>query len=286
MQVTRFNNSTEYYQRVESYLLQNEATNCLLLGIAKSLCSYQSGDRDRPYLVTLENNQSILATAIQTPPRRLLLAKSTGIEAVKLIAKNITLENKSLPGVIGLKSEAEIFARTWQSIAGKAFKLAIAMKIHQLETVQPITFASGRLRLAQESDRRLLLKWIKAFELEALGDNEVKSDYQLWFESNIQAQSLFVWQDKEPVSMTTFGGATPNGIRINGVYTPQEFRGKGYATSCVAAVSQQLLKRGYQYCFLFTDLANPSSNHIYRKIGYKSVGEISNYAFESREINK
>ena len=61
-------------------------------------------------------------------------------------------------------------------------------------------------------------------------------------------------------------------MRINLVYTPPEYRRKGYATACVAALSQMLLDRGYQYYFLSTDLANPISNHIYQAIGYQPLG--------------
>ena len=79
--------------------------------------------------------------------------------------------------------------------------------------------------------------------------------------------------------MVAYGGITPNGIRINTVYTPPEYRQNGYATACVAAISQKLLDRGYKYCFLYTDLSNPTSNSIYRKIGYKLMCDITNYSF-------
>ncbi|WP_319421105.1 GNAT family N-acetyltransferase [Pleurocapsa sp. FMAR1] len=283
MDVVRFDNASEYYQRVESYLLEDEATHCLLLGISKALSKSDRDDANLPYLATVENKGLIKTTAIQTPPRKLMLAKSTDNKAVDSIAKDIASPNKSLPGVIAPKSEAIIFARTWQSLTGQAFELAVAMKIHQLEIVQPITSASGNLRLATQSDRNLLIKWGKAFEDEALGDNEPRSDHQLWFNRHLKQKSLFVWQDKVSVSMAAFGGATPNGIRINAVYTPPEYRGKGYATSCVAGVSQQLLNQDYKYCFLFTNLANPISNHIYRQIGYQPVWVIYDYDFKSRE---
>jgi uncharacterized protein len=65
------------------------------------------------------------------------------------------------------------------------------------------------------------------------------------------------------------------------VYTPPEHRRKGYASACVATLSQTLLNQGYKYCFLFTDLANPTSNHIYEAIGYQSVGDLSDYSFEN-----
>ena len=80
--------------------------------------------------------------------------------------------------------------------------------------------------------------------------------------------------------MAGFSGATPNGIRVNLVYTPPEYRKKGYATSCVAALSQTLLDQGRKYCFLFTDLANPTSNHIYQTIGYQPVCDMNDYWFE------
>lgn len=288
MKLNRYINARKYYQRVEGYLLQHETTNCLLIGLSRALCnSPRSKDKNFPYLVVVEHDRRVIATAIRTSPqRRLALSKSTDLEAIKLIAEDLAAsENKPLPGIIGLKSEALTFALTWQSLTKEDFELAFAMKIHQLDTPKPIAKTSGSLRLATESDRNLLVSWSEAFETEALENHDSKSDYQLWFNGHLKRGSIFVWQDQVAVSMAVCTGATPNGIRINVVYTPPEFRGKGYATSCVATLSQKLLKKGYKYCFLFTNLANPISNHIYSKIGYQPVCEISNYAFKP-ELDK
>ena len=73
----------------------------------------------------------------------------------------------------------------------------------------------------------------------------------------------------EPVSVTGFGGPTPNGSRIGPVYTPPARRGRGYASALVAAVSQARLDAGTRFCFLYTDLANPTSNRIYVALGYE-----------------
>ena len=183
-----------------------------------------------------------------------------------------------MPGVIAPKIEAETFVDSWQHLTGQSYRLDVAMRVHQLVTVQPVAKAAGKLRLAQKSDRHLLTNWGQAFEREALGDNEPKSNHQLWFDLHLENQSLFVWQDNVTVSMAACGGATPNGIRINAVYTPPEYRGRGYATSCVTQMSRQLRDR-YKYCFLFTNLANPVSNHIYCKVGYLPMAEIDNYSF-------
>jgi predicted GNAT family acetyltransferase len=65
------------------------------------------------------------------------------------------------------------------------------------------------------------------------------------------------------------------------VYTPPALRGRGYASALVAAVSQAQLDAGRRFCFLFTDLANPTSNRIYQDIGYEAVCDVDEYRFEA-----
>jgi predicted GNAT family acetyltransferase len=93
---------------------------------------------------------------------------------------------------------------------------------------------------------------------------------------------LYVWEDRgKVVSVAGAGGRTPNGIRIGPVYTPPEQRGRGYATAVTAAASQDQLDRGRRFVTLFTDLANPTSNRIYRAIGYEPVCDMDMYGFSA-----
>jgi hypothetical protein len=78
-----------------------------------------------------------------------------------------------------------------------------------------------------------------------------------------------------------WGGRTPNGIRIGPVYTPPDRRRRGYGSAVTAAVSAAELAAGRQFCFLYTDLANPTSNKIYMDIGYEPVCDAVDYAFDS-----
>ena len=98
----------------------------------------------------------------------------------------------------------------------------------------------------------------------------------------IREGRLFFWCDPadRPVSMAGWAGRTPNGVRVNFVYTPPESRNRGYATSCVAALTKHLLDCGRTFCFLFTDMANPTSNRIYRQIGYQHVCDMRDVRFE------
>src|SRR5439155_3737276 len=91
-----------------------------------------------------------------------------------------------------------------------------------------------------------------------------------------------LWEDNdEPVSLAGWGGPTPNGIRIGPVYTPPEYRRRGYASALTAAVSAEQLASGCRFCFLYTDLANPTSNRIYANIGYEPVCDSVDYAFDA-----
>ena len=91
---------------------------------------------------------------------------------------------------------------------------------------------------------------------------------------------LYLWDDDGPVSLAGYSGPTLTGIRIGPVYTPLEFRGHGYASNLVADLSQFLLGTGHRRCFLFTDLANRTSNALYRRIGYELIGYAGQYGLQ------
>ncbi len=99
--------------------------------------------------------------------------------------------------------------------------------------------------------------------------------------ARIASGNIFLWHDQGPVSMAQKLRPTRHGISVSGVYTPPELRRRGYASSCVAALSQQLLDAGFAYCTLFTDLSNPTSNEIYQRIGYRPLGDSQVIRFDA-----
>lgn len=84
-----------------------------------------------------------------------------------------------------------------------------------------------------------------------------------------------------PVAMAGVSGRTPSGARVGAVYTPPDRRRRGYASALVATLSQAQLDAGARFCFLFTDLANPTSNKIYQDIGYEPVCDVDEYRFST-----
>lgn len=277
MKVHRFEDASKFYQEAKDYLLSNEAQHCLLLSIVNTLILYPERYNCQPYLATVETNGSIVTVAMRTPPRKLLLSKIEDFAAVEAIAQDLHDELQQLPGVNSLAQQAKAFTQAWLALTGKTSKLDMQLRIHQLDKVQPIARCSGNLRQATQNDFDLLVDWYKAFATEAIG--AVEGDEERSVKHHLSQKNFYLWQDRTPVSMVCGRVSTPNGSWIGPVYTPPEYRRKGYATSCVAALSQTLLDRGCRFCFLFTDLANPTFNHIYRIIGYQPVCDWHEYSF-------
>lgn len=267
----------QFYEQVESYLLQHEAAHCVILGSLNNLIQFPDRPTQPPYLATVIEDNKIVAVAV-TAPYKLMLSRSLNPAAIEAIVQDIYARSVTIPGVVAPTNEANVFVESWQTLTGQSYRSGIQMLVYQLEIVREIPKTNGYLRQAEKSDRDLLIIWMEAFTKEALSDDTQQNNASL-IDRRLSEGSLYLWQNNIPVSVAGFQGKTPNGIRINFVYTPPEYRGRGYATSCVAALSQILLDRGRKYCFLFADLSNSTSNKIYQNIGYQPVCSVQEYSF-------
>lgn len=278
MKLNHFDNARQFYERVKSYLLQHEAEHNLMLGISDSLIRFPERFTDQPYLVAVQEDETLLTAALRTPPHKLVLSRSVNPQALNAIAQDLYWRQEQVPGVIGPVVEAKTFAEAWQAVTGQSYRQGMAHRIYQLKTVQPIPKASGYFRVATLCDRELLISWHKAFAKEARID-DIEQDAEGVIDRCLIQGTLYLWENNVPVSMANCAASTPHGACINLVYTPPEYRKKGYASSCVAFLSQTLLNQGSKSCFLFADLTNPTSNHIYQTIGYHPVCDVNDYWF-------
>lgn len=178
------------------------------------------------------------------------------------------------------------FARLWAERRGLRVATRFEQRIYALRRLQAPRRVEGAMRLAGPADRDLVLAWVVAFSREALHDDpDDASRLERSVDSRLEGaetRGIVLWETEgRPVALAAFGGPTPNGIRIGPVYTPPEHRGRGYGSAVTAATSRLQLDRGRRFCFLYTDLANPTSNAIYRRIGYSEVCDTSVYALAS-----
>jgi predicted GNAT family acetyltransferase len=286
MKITYHSDISMFTNLVDSFLQQNEAENNLLFGILSRLKNniHTYSDTEKPVFITVSKNNKVELVSIRTPPHNQLLSYTDKLNTINFLVEELSKIASDLPGVMGFKAGALRFAQRWVLKNNISYKLDMHERIYQLDKVNKETLGPNHFSLAIPDEKKLLLNYLEAFIKEALpktSPEEIKRS-QKRLELAIENQKVYVLKIKEKiVSMVQRAGETPNGQTINMVYTPPAERRKGYATETVAKVSQKILHEGKKYCFLFTDLTNPTSNKIYQTIGYKPVIDMDVYLFEN-----
>ena len=272
----------EFLAAAGGFLEAREAEHNLLFGIASAIrATPEVFAEDPPQFATVTDaGGRVAAATLRTPPHNQVLSSIDDMAAVDALVQ--ALRDEPLPGVLGPTEAAARFAAGW-SATGKATRVEVAERIFRLERViPPERPASGSWRLAEPRDRDLIARWVVDFTAEAAPEDAPLPDpagtADRWIER--RGRVAYLWEDGGEVgSFVGAGGETPHGIRIGPVYTPPPLRGRGFASSLTAAVSADQLANGRQFCFLFTDLANPTSNKIYQAIGYEPVCDVDQYRF-------
>ncbi|MBL8133139.1 MAG: GNAT family N-acetyltransferase [Anaerolineae bacterium] len=289
LKLNRFTDAAQFYARAESFWMRHEAAHCLSIGITVGQIHNLNQYSAQPTYMALVEDEAgeIVLTALRTPPRDIILSLTDHPEALDLVARDAHQEYGTLPGVQSVIAVSQQFAERWTALTGAPARLEMPERIYQISQVRPPVGVPGMLRRANSGDRQRFVAWMKAFEAEAFGAAVTPLDrFETWFDSALDAQDrgTYLWEDAANggcVSMACNGGPTPNGMRIGPVYTPPEKRGRGYGSAATAEVSRLLLESGRKFCFLYTDLRNPTSNKIYQQIGYEPVIDCGLYRFDA-----
>ena len=261
-------------------LLRDEARHNLMYGICATITEAPDAFPDVELWTVVSSGTPVLAM-LMTRPWNIVVSRPADPEALAFAAAALSDEGVVLPGVTGALPEADAFADEWEALAGVSRRLRMAQGVYALHSVRAPRPVAGGMRQATARDRDLLIEWFDAFVEESIPEDAAHQDAAQAVDRRLasSAGGFALWEDDQVVSMSGFGGETPHGIRIGPVYTPPPLRRRGYASALVAELSQSLLDRGREYCFLYTDLANPTSNRIYVDVGYELVCESADYAF-------
>ncbi|MEU5717369.1 GNAT family N-acetyltransferase [Streptomyces sp. NPDC020403] len=203
----------------------------------------------------------VAGTLVRTPPHAPVLG-TVAPEALGPLA-----EGFPLTGVNADRATARALAAHWPG-----HRVEEEHRLYRLgELVAPCPAPGGRPRTATTADRTLLVGWLVAFggETGQSGDRAGRI-----VDDRLAHGGLTLWEDGGvPVSMAGVSPQLAGTVRVATVYTPPEFRGRGYAAAVTAEVSRAARAAGAGEVLLFTDLANPTSNGVYRRIGYEPVSD-------------
>ena len=278
-----FTTPGEFLAAAQTQLEKQEVINSLVLGIPQRMMKRTARSDTQAYFAAVFDDGKLVIACFMTPPHGLVLSSAAGDphKALHLIAEDLHAQGWPVPNVLGPNPLGQAFAHIWGQHTRKAYQLEMGQRIYELrEVVPPPLSAPGELRLADPGASDLLAEWLLAFDQDAFGKQvRTAEDAFAFIEMNLEAGGVYIWHDGAPVSMVMRSRPTRHGITVNMVYTPPELRRRGYASASVAALSQRLLDEGYDFCTLFTDAANPTSNKIYMQIGYQAVCDFDKYAF-------
>lgn len=230
-----------------------------------------------PYwFATVSEAGEVVAAALRTPPFNALISDGPRAAVEALAADAVDVYEGALPGVLGPVEASRAFADACAPRMGMGAEVEVGMRqrLFQIDAVRPPREAPGSLRPAEDADLPTLEAWTKAFHVDA--GVPMHGSAAAIVERVRTQEALWVWEDERPVSMLAVFSNDPSrtAARLALVYTPAELRGRGYASNAVAEISGRLLSVGVQVG-LVTDLANPTSNHIYQAVGYRPVGDLT-----------
>lgn len=274
MEFKKFDDVHEFAVKAEPILSEQEDVHSLFFGVLQAI---KAGRYENPFMATIEENGEVLALFQMTPPHplNLIFVDANRLEAsMDLLIANLVDLAIDIPSIISLKPWAYRFSEKWKVETGSDHQLLMDQGLYRLDKVdETLKNSQGSCRLAEEKDCSLIEKWFSLFEgdtgLPMTAAEDVKQRVALF----VGEREVFLWEDKEKVvAMMKKSRPTKHGVTVSLVFTPQEERRKGYARTMVAACSNELLKE-YEYCVLYTDMMNPTSNKIYQEIGYKKIAD-------------
>ncbi len=279
MQIIHYNDPQSFIAASLAFLMRDEAANNLIMGAIRRRLVHSDGQRG--YMAVVVDADEIIAVADWQLRHGVLLAGDS-TAAIRLLAQDMASQGCEPIGVVGAQENVLIFAQSWQDLTGYSYRQRFQLREHRLTALPVLPEVSGHMRFSTANDRTLLWRWMQAFiqELRMVDDPEVLKPV---FLRSVDEAKLALWEQEQTVAMAGFRAIADDAARIGPVFTPPEHRRLGYAGALVANLSYWLLEHGNRVCYLSTDVSNPTSNAIYRRIGYEPTHD--QYHFDLYQLN-
>ncbi|GIE86565.1 MOSC domain-containing protein YiiM [Actinoplanes regularis] len=252
------------------FLRSDSVRNTIFLTAADNLRSrgpHAYGPTD-PVLGWWTTPDGVVAGALlQTPPHPVMFSEMPA-EAVPAAVR--VLADRPILGVNMLAEDVDAFV-TGLAAGGQLPKQdGMRTRLYRLGALTPPDPAPpGAARFATAADRDLLIEWLDAF-FEYIGGPQVEAGDAA--DDHLAHSGITLWTvDGVPVSMAVRSRPHAGMVRILHVWTPPALRGHGYAGAVTTAATAAALNDGATEVVLNADLANPTSNALYQRLGYQPV---------------
>ncbi|MDQ2881815.1 MAG: GNAT family N-acetyltransferase [Actinomycetota bacterium] len=279
MDVRLHHDLAEFTTLTRPLLVADPVRHSIALTVLALLLRVPEGDEGPPVLVSVRRDGVLAGVALCTPPREMLIS---GLPArcADAVIEVLAPMHPHLSGVVGPRSEAEAFAQSWSARTGASVHERMAQRVFALRRLTPPGGVPGAARRAGAGDLELLAQWRQDFADEATGGLRGHGTALQQVRRSLAAgAAALLWEvGGQPLAWAS-ASAPAAGTPIGPVYTPPQHRGKGYGSAVTAAAAGWALQARAQHVVLSTDLANPISNAIYPRIGFRPVHDAAQIAF-------
>ncbi|HFK1752942.1 TPA: GNAT family N-acetyltransferase [Bacillus cereus] len=268
IQLRVYEEIVNFKEAVTPFLEKNEQENNLILGVLQMV-------QQPIFMGVVKQEEEITIVFLQTEEKKQIIVATSEMveEAIVELAKKLAEVYPNVPGLIGNKKIVQRLAEEIAVLENKKTTIAMEQGIYELKQVKKKWNGDGVFKEVSSDELPVIEQWIYQF-CEEVNFPTTKEEAEQTAHILITNRRLFGLEiDGKLVSVAAKTRPTKNNITVNFVYTPKEAREKGYASNCVAALSQRMLDEGYKTTTLYTDLANPTSNKIYQEIGYEQIAE-------------
>ena len=267
MEVCRYSSAAEFLDATKNFRTLDPVRTGLITSIANSVAN-GSRTYDGYFWWSISHGSQVVGLAIRTLPFGYVLSPMNP-EATEAIYSFIRVEDSAANEFAGPKEVIDSLVK----FSAKPVSESEGELIYECRNLIPVN-PVGDFRLAQGSDFDLIFSWMNAFmtttglrvhDLEGLVKNALSARrYYLLFVNGIPV-SMGGRSDIQNFEDFAIG-------RIGPIYTPEEFRKNGFASALTSEITKILISQG-ALPTLYTQASNPTSNKIYRDLGYSLVDE-------------
>ena len=268
MDCVRFDDVAAFDRYAGPFLAEGALENNVILGLVRGLKAQPQADA---LLLTVDRGNRPCLAAVMTPPFKLLLSAGDA-DAIPSLVAGVIEAGVPVTGMLGLDDMAAAFADAWRAASGATATPATGMTLYATREAMVPDGVPGTLRAATDADADWVADAYVAFYDEIEAEEHERRAARPTAAAMLRRGLIYLWQDDDaPVSMVCFRPVTGDGARIAPVWTPPALRGRRYASAAVGRLTDELLHAGTTWCALFADVANPTSNNIYRRLGYNEA---------------
>jgi len=273
MSWSTYRSAEDFSRSWRTVLQEDESVHCLAWAAMARACGAAEGPPPFRFF-SHDGDAHPRAYAILIIRKKELILSDMSVYQAAELLPFLDKQALDIEEVEGPVEAVHALTECWSRPSHRSHSVKMRQALHEIRNVQSPHLDGGKLCLATRDHEKTVQDYLRGFVSDCF-PTEHWSDEQLstHTERLLNEKKGFLWKDSKGkiVSMAAIVRESPNTASISLVYTPLENRRQGHAARVVAALSQTQLDAGKVACNLHTDLANPTSNSVYHRIGYRVI---------------